>query len=207
MAHELLAWLSSLIIDIIEYASYWGIFLLSALESANIPVPSEVVLPFSGFLVANGVFNFWFVVLAATLGNVAGSWASYELGRYGGRPMLARWGKFLLLTPRNVEFAERWFASYGAFAVFFSRLLPIVRTFISFPAGIAKMPRVPFLLLTFAGSLPWNGLLAYIGLLAGENWQALGGYFQALDWIILILLLVGVGIWIWRHLRNNVYAQ
>jgi membrane protein DedA with SNARE-associated domain len=206
MAHELLAWLSSLIIDIIEYAGYGGIFVLSVLESANIPIPSEVILPFSGFLVAEGEFAFWFVVLAASLGNVVGSWASYELGRYGGRSFLRRWGKFLLLSPGDVELAERWFTKYGGAAVFFSRLLPIVRTFISFPAGIAKMPRVRFLTLTFAGSLPWNMLLAYVGVVLGENWRTLEGYFRALDWVILILIIAVIGLWVWRHVRNNVYA-
>ena len=186
-------------IDVIGAANYWGIGFLMAFESANLPIPSEIVMPFSGFLVASGKLNFWLVVLAGTVGNLIGSWASYELGYFGGKKIIHKWGRFVFINEHDLELAERWFKKCGACVVFFSRLLPIVRTFISFPAGIAKMPRKKFLLLTFLGSAPWNFGLAYVGVIFGENWDSIGGYFRTFDWLIVAIIAAAGVWWIWRH--------
>lgn len=189
------------LIYLIETSGYIGIIFLMALESANIPVPSEIVMPFSGFLSSRGSFNFWLVVLAGSIGNLLGSGISYEIGLYGGRPFLKKWGRFLFITQHDLAMAESWFTRYGSWAIFISRMLPVVRTFISFPAGIVAMDRKRFLALTFLGAVPWNIALTYIGFIAGENWQKWEGYFRSLSWLIITLLVLAMALWIWRHFK------
>ena len=195
--------LSLFIISAIEATAYWGIVALMAAESANIPIPSEIIMPFSGFLVSAGKFNFWLVVLAGSVGNLIGSWVSYEIGLRGGRQFMQRYGKFFFVRHDDIELAEYWFTKYGSFVIFFSRLLPVVRTFISFPAGIARMDKKKFLFLTFAGSVPWNIALTYIGFVTGENWDKLEGYFRTFDWFIVAIIISGAAIWAWRHIKNS----
>jgi len=192
---------AGIIIQTIETTGYAGIAILMALESANIPIPSEIIMPFAGYLVSKGEFGFWQVVFWGAIGNLLGSLASYALGFYGGRAFLGRYGKWLFITPYDVALADRLFWKYGTIITFASRVLPVVRTFISFPAGVAKMDLRKFLLYTFAGSFLWSGLLAYIGVQLGENWHSLERYFRTFDWLIAgILLVLGVW-WIWRHIR------
>ena len=200
---SILSVISSWIIGVISFLGYGGVILLMAIESANIPLPSEVIMPFSGFLVAQGQLNLWLVALAGAVGCLVGSVFSYFLGAYGGRPLIFRWGKYILISHHDLELADRWFDKYGEITVFFARLLPIVRTFISFAAGIAKMNFWRFCLYTFLGSLSWCLLLAYIGQKLGENWEEIKGYFHGLDWMIVGLIVLLIAWWIWRHVKVN----
>ena len=201
MITTVLEWLSVGIINIIERTGYAGITVLSALESANIPVPSEIVVPFAGFLASGGTFLFLGVVLAATLGNVIGSWISYEIGAYGGRTFLVKYGKWFFVTSHDLDTADRLFSRFGFWIIFISRLLPVVRTFISFPAGVARMPRYKFFFYTLTGSLIWNTGLAYIGFFLGENWDSLGKYFHTSSWLIVLVIGITAIWWIFRHVR------
>ena len=198
----ILEWLSGAVISIIDSTGYAGIFILMALESANVPVPSEIIMPFSGYLVFQGNFSFWWVVFWGALGNLAGSVISYYLGFFGGRPFFEKYGKFFFVTKHDLELAEGWFQRRGSIIAFVSRMLPVVRTFISFPAGIAKMNILKFSIYTFTGSLIWSFFLTYVGVKMGENWQHLEVYFRKFDWAIVVLLVVGAGWWIWRHIKN-----
>ena len=200
---HLLEFLAGIIMQTIETTGYAGIAVLMALESANIPIPSEIVMPFAGYLVSKGEFGFWQVVLWGAIGNLLGSLASYGFGFYGGRRFLGRYGKWFFITPHDVALADRLFWKYGTIIAFASRILPVVRTFISFPAGIAKMDLRKFLLYTFAGSFLWGIFLTYIGVKLGENWHSLEGYFRTFDWLIAgILIMLGVW-WIMKHIKHE----
>lgn len=203
MIEGILGAVSGFIIMVISKIGYLGMVLLMGIESANIPLPSEIIMPFSGFLVFVGRFNLWLVGLAGAVGCVVGSIFSYWLGAWGGRPLVERFGKYILISHHDLDLADRWFRKYGNAAVFFSRLLPIVRTYISFPAGISKMNFGYFVLYTFLGSFPWCLALAFLGLKLGENWESLKRYFHGFDWVIGVLILAGIGWWVWRHLKNN----
>jgi membrane protein DedA with SNARE-associated domain len=160
-------------------------------------------MPFSGYLVFRGEFGLFWVGLAGAFGCVVGSVPAYYLGLYGGRPLIEKYGKYVLVSHHDLDLADRWFGRYGDWAIFFSRLLPVVRTFISFPAGVAKMNVPRFIVYTFIGSFPWCLGLAYIGMKLGENWGTLGGYFHKFDVVIGILIAGGTALYIWRHLRNR----
>lgn len=201
MVSAILAWLSSIIISVISTTGYFGIFFLMALESACIPIPSEVIMPFSGFLVWEGRFVFWQVVFWGAVGNLFGSIVAYALGFWGGRRLVVKYGRHFLISSRDLELADNWFAKYGQSTVFFSRLLPIVRTFISLPAGIARMDFKKFCAYTLLGSLPWSFFLAYAGLIAGENWDALKIYFHKFDLLIGAVIVAGAVWWVWGHIR------
>jgi membrane protein DedA with SNARE-associated domain len=200
MITVILSWLASLIISVISASGYLGIAFLMALESACILIPSEVVMPFSGYLVSLGQFSLWLVVLFATLGNLAGSILAYAVGYWGGRPLVLKYGRYVLIHEEEINKADRWFARQGPSTVFFGRLLPVVRTFISLPAGITRMKFPKFLAYTFFGSLPWNFALAYVGVVLGENWKNLESYFRQFDYLILFLIIAVVAWWISRHL-------
>lgn len=199
MISSILSWFASLIISVISGSGYLGVTLFMTLESACIPIPSEIVMPFSGYLVSTGQFTLIGVALVATLGNLAGSLIAYFVGYYGGRPFIRRWGRYVFLRQEELEHADGWFKKYGSPAIFFSRLLPIVRTFISLPAGIGRMKLPKFVGYTFLGSLPWNFGLAYLGVVLGENWNSLGIYFRKFDYVILAAIIIGIFWWIWRH--------
>lgn len=169
-----------------------GIFLLMTLESACMPIPSEIVMPFSGFAVQRGDLNFVMVGLAGSIGCLAGSVLSYVVGYYGGRPLLEKYGRYVLITKDKIALADRWFKKYGGKTVFIARLLPIIRTFISLPAGVARMDFKKFAIYSFVGSLPWCYVLAYAGIILGENWEALEGYWIYLD-ILTVLGIIAFG--------------
>jgi membrane protein DedA with SNARE-associated domain len=191
----LIEWGSQLILDWISNYGYWGIILLMALESATLPVPSEIVMPFAGFLVWDqGVLTLPGIILAGTIGCTLGSIAAYAVGYYAGRPLILRYGKYILISERHLVQAERWFARYGGKATFTARLLPIIRTFISLPAGISKMRFKPFVLYSFFGSLPWTATLAYVGFWLGPNWREIGSVFRGLD-ILVVVGVVALIIW------------
>ncbi|HHW40195.1 MAG TPA: DedA family protein [Syntrophomonadaceae bacterium] len=173
-----------------------------AIESANIPLPSEVILPFGGYLVSQSKLTFWGAVLAGTAGGTFGSIASYALGSWGGLPLLLRYGRYVHISEARLEQATRWFDRYGEKAVFFARLLPVIRTFISLPAGIARMNFGRFVVYTFLGSLPWSALLTYVGVKLGENWRAIEPLFRQFD-IVIILAVVGLIIYYWWRRRRN----
>ncbi len=181
--------LSGYITDFISSIGYAGIFILMAMESANMPVPSEIVMPFGGFAAQRGDLNFILVGLTGSLGCLAGSMLSYGVGYYGGRPILEKYGKYVLIKKHEINVADKWFGKYGDKAVFIARLLPIIRTFISFPAGIAKMNFKKFAVYSFVGSVPWCYALAYVGIVLGENWELLENYWIYLD-IATVLAVV-----------------
>jgi membrane protein DedA with SNARE-associated domain len=189
------------IIETISYLGYSGIILTMAIESACIPLPSEIIMPFSGYLVFAGRFSLIGVSVAGALGCVVGSVAAYWAGILGGRPFLERYGKYILLSHRDLDTAEKWFDKYGDWAIFFSRLLPVIRTFISLPAGIARMNFPKFVLYTFLGSLPWCFALAFVGKILGENWESIRTYFRGADIVIVIVIIIGIAFFIYRHLN------
>ncbi|MBI2764036.1 MAG: DedA family protein [Chloroflexi bacterium] len=177
-----------------------------AIESAMIPLPSELILPYAGFLVSDsravepltrGPWEFWIVVIAATIGNTIGSLVGYAIGAWGGRPFLERWGRYLLIRPHEIELADRFFQKYGPATAFFSRLLPIVRTFISFPAGVARMPLGAFIAFSTAGAFLWSVLLVFAGRQLGENWVEIRRALQPFDLAIAVLVVGGVALFIW----------
>lgn len=190
----------------ISTAGYPAVFFLMAVESALIPVPSEITMPFAGFLVGLGRLNFWLVVLIGGLGNLAGSLAAYALGYWGQETVVRRlakkYGKFLLITQEEVDQAERWFRSHGELITFGSRLLPVVRTFISLPAGISQMNVIRFSTYTLAGSLIWSAFLTYIGKLLGDNWNILEVYFRKFDILIIAAGIVVIIFYVWYKLRK-----
>ncbi len=188
---------------------YVGVFLAMTIESAMVPLPSELILPFAGFLVSDSsriepltgqTWNYWIAVVVATLGNTAGSLISYWIGALGGRPFLDRYGRYLLIRPHDMELAERFFARWGTQTAFFSRLLPIVRTFISVAAGIARMPIGKFVAYSTAGAFIWSMLLVYSGVILGKNWIQIRDALQPFDLLIAVAVGVGLLAFIWFHL-------
>ncbi|MBA3806543.1 MAG: DedA family protein [Acidobacteria bacterium] len=198
--------LSGFIVAVISALGYAGIVLLMAIESACIPLPSEVIMPFSGYLVYTGQFNLWLVGLAGAVGCVLGSLVAYWVGYYGGRPLIEKYGRYVLISTHDLDLADRWFTRYGELIVFASRLLPVIRTFIAFPAGVARMNLKRFVIYTFLGSLPWCLGLAYVGQLLGEQWDkndALKTWFHRFDFLIGIIGVLAVVWWVWRHIKHS----
>ena len=192
------------IVGMISATHYWGIVLLMGIESACIPLPSEVIMPFGGYLVylEPERFNIWLMGVAGALGCVWGSALAYWVGYFGGRPFILKYGRFLLMSRRDIDRADAWFHKYGDLAVFFSRLLPVIRTFISLPAGIARMPFWQFLVYTFVGSLPWCLALAYAGRVLGEQWDTkLKQYFRGADVIIIVVIVLMIAYYVYHHVR------
>ena len=202
MVTSLVELLGRFVIAVISQAGYPGIVLLMGIESACIPLPSEIIMPFSGYLVYTGRFKLAWVALAGAVGCNVGSLVAYYVGALGGRPLAEKYGRYVLVTRHDLELADRWFARYGDWAVFFARLLPVVRTFIALPAGVARMNFLRFNVYTFLGSLPWCLALAYAGLKLGERWTILRQYFHRFDTVILILIVIG-GAWFVRNRWKN----
>jgi membrane protein DedA with SNARE-associated domain len=199
LIETILTVLSRFVIHTISTFGYVGILLTMAIESACIPLPSEIIMPFSGYLVSTGQFTMLGVTLAGAIGNLVGSVVAYYAGIWGGRPFVERYGPYMLISHKDLDTADRWFAKYGEAAVFFSRMLPVVRTFISLPAGIARMNFPRFVVFTFIGALPWCYLLAYIGLKMGERWDQLRDYFHQFDIVIGFGIAVVVAYFLWSH--------
>jgi membrane protein DedA with SNARE-associated domain len=208
MVTDLIEWVSQLATALIDALGYFGIFLGMAIESINIPLPSEVLMTFSGALAAKGEFAFWVVVLVGALGNVVGSVGNYYLAAYGGRPLFEKYGKYVLVHHKDLELADRWFAKYGLATVFFSRMVPLVRTFISFPAGVARVPIMPFILLTFAGSLIWCTFLTYLGFYFGDNYeQHIRPIFHQFDVVIGAGIVLLVAWYVLRHFDIKIFRR
>jgi membrane protein DedA with SNARE-associated domain len=206
MVAKIIGILSSFIVATISTLGYSGVVLLMAIESACIPLPSEIIMPFSGYLVSRGEMNLWGVGVAGAVGCVLGSLVAYWAGMYGGRPFIEKYGRYILLSRHDLDLADRWFAKYGEVIVFVSRLLPAIRTFIAFPAGVARMNLTRFVIYTFAGSLPWCLGLAYVGQKLGEQWDkndTLKTWFHRFDFVIGIVGLIAVTWWVWRHIKHS----
>ena len=191
--------LSNFIISVIEQLGYAGVFVGMTLESVGLPIPSEIIMPFAGYVVWEGGLTLIGITIAGTLGCLAGSLIAYYIGLWGGRPLLERYGKYVLISKRELDLADKWFDKYGDRAVFVSRLLPVVRTYISFPAGIVKMDVKKFSLYTVLGSLPWCFGLAYIGVLLGPHWEDIKGLFRYLDIAVIVGIIALVVYLIYRR--------
>jgi len=206
MVGKIIEILTAFIVAVISTLGYGGIVLLMAIESACIPLPSEIIMPFSGYLVYTGRFSLWWVGVAGALGCVLGSMVAYWVGMYGGRPLIEKYGKYILISHHDLDLADRWFARYGEAIVFISRLLPVIRTFIAFPAGVARMNIPRFIIYTFAGSLPWCLGLAYVGQKLGQQWDknpALKNWFHRFDFVIGIVIVLAAAWWVWRHIKHS----
>ena len=202
MTKSFLAW----IVAVISATGYGGVAGLMALESACLPLPSEIIMPFSGYLVSEGRFSLLLVATAGAVGCNIGSTLAYLVGAHGGRAAVLRWGRYLLFDASELERLDRFFGRFGGAAVFIGRLLPVVRTFVSLPAGIAKMPMVRFQVYTFVGSWPWCFLLAYIGMALGREWDrnpALQSWFGRFQGAVAAGLAVGFALYVYRRWRAS----
>jgi membrane protein DedA with SNARE-associated domain len=200
---KLLGLVSQFILATIRTGGYAGVAGLMAIESACIPLPSELIMPFAGFLASQGRFSLWVLGFVGALGCVIGSIPAYYLGLYGGRPLIEKYGKWVLLSHHDLDLADRLFQRHGEPVVFFARLLPVVRTFIAFPAGVSKMRMGRFVVYTFVGSFPWCLGLAFLGRKLGDHWETLGKYFHRFDAAIGVLIVAGIALYVYRHVRRR----
>ena len=198
-----------LVTQIYEAVGYIGVALWVAIESVIIPIPSELVLPFAGFLVGTGAelepltgqpWSYWLVVLAGTLGATVGALVAYAIGAWGGRPLIQRWGRYLGITDADLDRAEAFFARYGEAASFFGRMVPVIRSLVSFAAGVARMPLGRFIVFTFLGSLPFTALLVFAGVQLGANWESIGGVIKRFEYAVVAVLAIVVVAWIWLRI-------
>ena len=210
MIERLIALLAGFVIATISSLGYAGIVLLMAIESACIPLPSEIIMPFSGYLVFTGRFDLALVATAGAIGCNLGSAVAYAVGYFGGRPLVERWGSYILMSRRDLELVDRFFTRWGGITVFVCRLLPVVRTFIALPAGIARMPQLRFHIYTFLGSWPWCYALAYVGFRLGEQWEGDPRLKQAFHDFHLVIVAAGLLLlawYVWRHWKHRLPAQ
>ncbi len=194
--------IAGIIISTISTFGYGGIIILMAIESACIPLPSEIILPFAGYLVFIQKFQLFYVAVAGAFGCVIGSIIAYAAGIYGGRPLIEKYGKYLLISKHDLDMTDRWFNKHGNITVFTGRLLPVIRTFISLPAGISRMNFFKFIFYTFIGSLIWSFLIAWIGFKLGQKWDTLGPYFHRFDYLILAAGIVLFTMYLIRHIKH-----
>lgn len=203
---QIIAFLATYIIAVISWGGYWGIVILMAIESACIPLPSEIIMPFGGYLVSTGQLNLYWVATAGAIGCNIGSIPAYELGKRGGRAAVIRWGKYVLLDTYDLDLAERFFNRFGSLAVLIARMLPVVRSFIAFPAGIARMPLGKFHIYTFIGSWPFCFGLAWLGMVLGDAWNndpAVKAWFHRFDAVIVLVGLMAVGWFLWTRWKRR----
>ncbi|MGV3583331.1 MAG: DedA family protein [Methylophilus sp.] len=203
MLEKLLAVVAAWIMSVISTMGYGGIVLLMAIESACIPLPSEIIMPFAGFLVSKGDMTLWGIALAGAIGCVVGSIPAYYIGMYGGRPLAEKFGKYVLISKKDLDMADRWFENHGEVIIFIARLLPAVRTFIAFPAGVARMNMTKFISYTFVGSFIWCWALGYVGMKAGEHWDHLKMYFHQFHYVIFAAGIAFVAWYVHRHFKNE----
>lgn len=197
-------WLEHFITDTIGAYGYLAIFVLMTLESALIPIPSEVTMVFGGFLVSRGELDFVLVGVLGAVANLVGSWIAYYVGVVGGRPLVERWGRYVFLRAHELDRAEAWWSRRGDAAVFISRLLPVIRTFISLPAGIARMPLGKFSVYTLLGSLPWSFALTWAGVLLGNNWELFLRHSRP---VVIAVGVLTAGLIAWWLLRRRARAR
>jgi len=208
MLDQIISALASFIVEVISASGYFGVVVLMAVESACIPLPSEIIMPFAGYLISTGQFSLIGAATAGALGCNVGSTVAYYVAAKGGRAAIQHWGAYVLVRPVEIDRAERFFARYGAVTVFAGRLLPVVRTFIAFPAGLARMPMLKFQVYSFLGSWPWCFGLAYIGFVLGARWNSdptFRRFFHDFDAVIVAICLAGL-LWFvvsrWREMRS-----
>jgi membrane protein DedA with SNARE-associated domain len=205
MLEQVISTLAAWIVAVISAAGYFGVVVLMAIESACIPLPSEIIMPFAGYLVSVGRFSLIGAATAGALGCNIGSTIAYLVAAHGGRTAFERWGRYVLVRHEELERAEQFFARYGAVTVFLGRLLPVIRTFISFPAGLARMPMLKFQIYSFVGSWPWCFVLAYVGMVLGARWDSnptLRRLFHEFDAVVILLLAAGCAWFIWSRWRE-----
>lgn len=195
--------LSNWVMNEVSQYGYLAVFIGMFLESACIPIPSEIIMPFGGLLASRGELNFWWVGLLGAIANVVGSWLAYAVGRLGGRSFIEKYGRYLLLSKRHLALADRWFIEKGEITVFITRLLPGIRTFISLPAGIFQMNFVRFTLFSFLGVLPWSYLLTYLGYTLGKNWDTLTGYLHSANFILWGILVLTLPLLYWWQQKKS----
>lgn len=200
---QFLIFLTELIIKIISAFNYWGVGFLMALESAAIPIPSEVIMPFAGFSALQGKMTLLGAALAGAIGSVLGSWAIYELARYGGRPLLEKYGKYIFISKSHLESTDRFFQKYGMLATFIGRMLPVFRTYISIPAGLAGINLKKFLALCFVGSFIWSYFLAWLGVKFGEHWEKIKDYMHYISIGTLVFVILWIVRWFWKNMNNK----
>jgi membrane protein DedA with SNARE-associated domain len=195
-----------LVTSVYEAVGYVGVALWVAIESVIVPIPSELVLPFAGFLVGEGrslepltgqPWNLWLVTVAGTIGAVAGALVAYSIGYFGGRPIIERWGRYLRITPEDLDRTDEFFARHGTKAAFFGRLIPVIRSLVSFAAGVARMPLGPFVVFTALGSLPFTFVLVFAGLQLGANWESIGEVLKRFEYAVLGAVALAVLAFIW----------
>jgi membrane protein DedA with SNARE-associated domain len=205
MVENILAALAAILFGVIASGGYLGIVLLMAIESACVPLPSELIMPAAGYLVSTGRFDLYLAATAGAIGCNLGSIVGYEVGKRGGRPAAERWGRYLLIGPGELDAADRFFARFGGVAVLIGRLLPVIRSFIAFPAGVARMRLVPFHVYTFIGSWPWCFGLAWLGMTLGAKWDSdprVKAAFHRADLAIGLVLLALVAFYVWHRVRG-----
>lgn len=205
MFEKILTILAGFTIWVISSGGYVGIAVLMAIESACIPLPSEIIMPFAGYLVSTGRFDLYLAATAGAIGCNLGSIVAYEVGKRGGRPLAERWGRYLLIGPGELDAADRFFARWGSLAVLVGRLLPVIRSFIAFPAGVARMRLVPFHVYTFVGSWPWCFGLAWVGMKLGDQWNSdprIKAAFHRADLAIGLVLVALLAFYIWHRVRG-----
>jgi len=195
--------ISTMLMHALESGGYVATFMLMMLESACIPIPSEVVMPFAGYLAWEGHLHLWVVIVAGMLGNVVGSLIAYYIGKFGGRPIILRYGRYVHISERTLHTTEAWFEKRGEWAVLIGRLLPGIRTFISLPAGIADMSIGRFVVFTTIGSLPWVAILAYGGYSLGQNWEHVKSYIHPLLYVVVIATGVAVAVAWYQYTKKR----
>ncbi len=206
MINKIIELATGLIITVISSTGYLGVFGLMTAESALIPIPSEVTMTFAGYLASTGRFNIYLLIFVGALANLVGSILAYWLGYWGEehfvRSLIKKYGRYMLISEDEYDRSEKWFRKYGEKITFFSRLLPLVRTFISLPAGVAEMNFLKFSIFTFVGSLIWSGFLAYIGFILGRNWNSMHGYYQKFEYIIVFAIVVAAVYYIFHKVQK-----
>jgi membrane protein DedA with SNARE-associated domain len=207
LPHEIIRALSDFVISFISALGYAGVFVGMTLESIGVPLPSEVIMPFAGYVVWTGGMTLVGVTLAGTAGCLVGSLVAYYISLWGGRPLLERYGKYILIRKRELDLAQNWFEKYGDRAVFVSRLLPVVRTFISYPAGIARMDVKKFSFYTVLGSFPFCLALAYVGFLLGSHWADIERSFVYLDFLVIAGIIGLVAYLVYHRQRVRSYLR
>lgn len=202
MITDLIFYITHFITHTIDVLGYLGVALLMAIESAAIPLPSEIIMPFAGFLVESGRFSLMGLGLAGAVGSTIGSWVAYFIGYFGGRPLIQKYGHYVFLSQSELDLTERFFQKFGIVSTFLGRILPVIRTFISIPCGIGKVNFWEFTITAFVGSFIWSYFLAWLGLKLGQQWHSLETYFRKFDILIGILVVSLLGYWIYRHIKK-----
>ncbi|MFA5991033.1 MAG: DedA family protein [Candidatus Doudnabacteria bacterium] len=203
MIENILGVVTNFIIHIISSMGYLGVGFLMAIQTMAIPMPSEVILPFAGSLIVSGRFTLWGLALVGALGSGLGSSIAYYIGFKGGRPLINKYGRFILISTHDLDLVEKFFSRFGSWSAFFGQLLPVVRSFIAFPAGASKMSYKKFILFSMTGSFIWSLVLVYFGMKLGENWSTLREKLHGFDTAIIVLIIIGGIWWVWRHIKQR----